>query len=137
MYQAAWKRFYVAKPRPDEGTGWLRGTNLVLMTSAGRLLSGTVKDRNGLAQGLQEVLDAYGAIGGKAIPDLRAALTDSSWRIRLAAARALGDTGDTSSETVAALRALETDASSKVRARAVAVLKKMDAPKPKPKTKRK
>lgn len=59
VYQGAWKRFYVAKPLPDEGSGWLRGTNLVLMTSSGRLLSGTVKDRNGLAQGLQEVLDAY------------------------------------------------------------------------------
>jgi len=59
VYQDSWKRFYVAKPRPEEGSGWLRGTNLVLMTSAGRLLSGTVKDRNGLAQGLQEVLEAY------------------------------------------------------------------------------
>ncbi|MCI0456564.1 MAG: hypothetical protein L0Z62_06245 [Gemmataceae bacterium] len=59
MYQAAWKRFYVAKPRPDEGNGWLRGTQLVLMTSAGRLLSGSVKDRNGLAQALEEVLAAY------------------------------------------------------------------------------
>jgi hypothetical protein len=59
VYQAAWRRFYVAKPRPDEGSGWLRGTNLVLMTSAGRLLSGSVKNRNGLAQGLREVLDAY------------------------------------------------------------------------------
>src|SRR5437016_181661 len=29
------------------------------MTSTGRLLAGTVKDRNSLAQGLQEVLDAY------------------------------------------------------------------------------
>jgi hypothetical protein len=59
VYQSAWKRFYVAKPNPDEGSGWLRGTQLVLMTSAGRLLSGTVKDRNGLAQALQEVLKAY------------------------------------------------------------------------------
>lgn len=59
VYQEAWKRFYVAKPRPTEGSGWLRGTNLVLMTSAGRLLSGTVKDKLGLAQGLQEVLDTY------------------------------------------------------------------------------
>jgi hypothetical protein len=40
----------------------LRGTNLVLMTATGRLLAGTVKDRNGLAQGLQEVLDAYGKL---------------------------------------------------------------------------
>lgn len=59
VYQAAWKRFYVAKPLPEEGSGWLRGTQLVLMTSAGRLLSGSIKDRNRLAQGLQEVLDAY------------------------------------------------------------------------------
>jgi len=59
VYQTAWKRFYVAKSLPDEGTGWLRGTNLVLMTSSGRLLSGTVKDRNALAQGLQEVLTTY------------------------------------------------------------------------------
>lgn len=59
MYQDAWKRFYVAKSRPDEGTGWLRGTQLVLMTSSGRLLGGSIKDRNGLEQGLQEVLSAY------------------------------------------------------------------------------
>ena len=59
MYQDAWKRFYVAKPRPTEGNGWLRGTNLVLMTSTGRLLAGSIKDRNGLAQGLEEVLEAY------------------------------------------------------------------------------
>jgi hypothetical protein len=59
VYQAAWKRFYVAKPRPDEGNGWLQGTQLVLMTSTGRLLAGRVKDRNGLAQGLREVLAAY------------------------------------------------------------------------------
>src|SRR5215212_995525 len=59
VYQEAWKRFYTAKPRPDEGSGWLRGTQLVLMTSAGRLLSGAVKDGNGLAPALQEVLDAY------------------------------------------------------------------------------
>jgi hypothetical protein len=44
---------------PTEGDGWLRGTQLVLMTSTGRLLSGSVKDRNGLAQGLREVLEAY------------------------------------------------------------------------------
>ena len=58
-YQAAWKRFYVAKSNPDEGTGWLTGTNLVLMTSSGRLLQGSVKGKDGLAQGLQEVLDEY------------------------------------------------------------------------------
>lgn len=59
VYQQAWKRFYVAKPRPDEGSGWLRGTQLVLMTSTGRLLTGTVKGRDGMAQALREVLDAY------------------------------------------------------------------------------
>jgi hypothetical protein len=37
----------------------LRGTQLVLMTSSGRLLEGTVKGRDGMAQALQEVLDAY------------------------------------------------------------------------------
>ena len=34
MYQESWKRFYVAKPRPDEGSGWLRGRVLL---SASRL----------------------------------------------------------------------------------------------------
>src|SRR5262249_25208179 len=47
------------KSLPTEGNGWLRGTNLVLMTSTGRLLSGSIKDRKDLARGLQEVLDAY------------------------------------------------------------------------------
>lgn len=42
---------------PAEGR--LRGTQLVLMTSTGRLLSGAVKDKNSLAQGLQDILDAY------------------------------------------------------------------------------
>ncbi|OAI53952.1 hypothetical protein AYO44_15560 [Planctomycetaceae bacterium SCGC AG-212-F19] len=37
----------------------MRGTMLVLMTSAGHLLEGSIKDKNGLAQGLQEVLEAY------------------------------------------------------------------------------
>ena len=61
VYQAAWKRFYVAKPRPDEGSGWLKGTNLVLMTSTGRLLEGAMKygDRNSLASALQQVLDDH------------------------------------------------------------------------------
>jgi hypothetical protein len=59
VYQEAWKRFYVAKSRPDEGSGWLRGSQLVLMTSTGRLLEGTVADKNGMAAGLQEVLDDY------------------------------------------------------------------------------
>ena len=60
VYQAAWKRFYVAKPRPDEGNGWLRGTQLVLMTSSGRLLAGHGQGpRRHWRKALQEVLDAY------------------------------------------------------------------------------
>ena len=59
MYQEAWKRFYVAKSRREEGSGWLRGSQLVLMTSTGRLLEGTVKDRDGMAAALQEVLQGY------------------------------------------------------------------------------
>jgi hypothetical protein len=59
VYQEAWKRFYVAKSRPTEGDGWLHGTQLVMMTSAGRLLTGSVKDKNGLARALREVLEAY------------------------------------------------------------------------------
>jgi hypothetical protein len=49
----------VAKSRPDEGDGWLHGTQLVLMTSTGRLLTGSVKEKNGLAKALQEVLEEY------------------------------------------------------------------------------
>lgn len=37
----------------------MQGTNLVLMTATGRLLSGTVKGRDGLAQGLRDVLTDY------------------------------------------------------------------------------
>jgi hypothetical protein len=61
VYQAAWKRFYIGKPLPTEGNGWLQGTQLVLMTSTGRLLSGAVRygDRNGLGPALEQVLEAY------------------------------------------------------------------------------
>jgi hypothetical protein len=59
VYEAAWKRFYIDKALPTEGKGWLTGTMLVLMTSPGRLLSGTVKGRDGLAQALNEVLQEY------------------------------------------------------------------------------
>ena len=58
-YQASWGRFYKSKPLPTEGSGWLQGTQLILMTSAGRLLEGRVKGKDGLAAALQEVLDAY------------------------------------------------------------------------------
>jgi HEAT repeat protein len=75
----------------------------------------------------EEVLDAYGQIGGAAVPNTRAALADPVWKIRLAAIEALSATGDTSAETVAALRAAETDAAKKVRTRAAAVLKTMEA----------
>jgi hypothetical protein len=63
-YQAAWKRFYLAQSEPTEGNGWLTGTNLVLMTAAGRLLSGAVEygRQDGLGPALQEVLDAYAAL---------------------------------------------------------------------------
>jgi len=62
VYQGAWKRFYVAKSLPDEGSGWLHGTQLVLMTSSGRLLEGRIKDQNGMASALQEVLEGYGQL---------------------------------------------------------------------------
>ena len=39
VYSETWKRFYLGKSRPDEGKGWLTGTQLVLMTSSGRLPS--------------------------------------------------------------------------------------------------
>jgi hypothetical protein len=44
---------------PSEGSGWLRGTQLVLMTSSGRLLEGSVKKPGGLAPALQGVLADY------------------------------------------------------------------------------
>ena len=59
VYEAAWGRFYRSKPLPTEGSGWLRGTQLVMMTAAGRLLEGTVKNKDGMAAALQEVLDRY------------------------------------------------------------------------------
>lgn len=61
MYRATWKRFYTAKSNADEGSGWLRGSQLILMTSAGKLLEGKMKygDRRSLAPALQDVLKAY------------------------------------------------------------------------------
>ena len=59
MWEATWARFYRSKPNPGEGAGWLRGTQLILMTASGRLLEGTVKSKDGMAAALQEVLDAY------------------------------------------------------------------------------
>jgi hypothetical protein len=63
VYESAWKRFYVSKPRPDEGNGWVRASQLVVMTSAGRLLQGDAYDaktgRVDLARGLRQVLEAY------------------------------------------------------------------------------
>ncbi|HMF18001.1 MAG TPA: hypothetical protein VKE98_12385 [Gemmataceae bacterium] len=55
----------MAKSRPDEGSGWLRGTQLVLMTSSGRLLEGVVKGRDGLAPALQDVLNSYAKLPEK------------------------------------------------------------------------
>jgi hypothetical protein len=66
VYQAAWKRFYVAKSEPTEGNGWVRASQLVVMTSAGRLLAGDAYDsktgKADLVQGLNQVLDAYGKL---------------------------------------------------------------------------
>src|SRR5262249_27703143 len=61
VYRETWKRFYLAKPRPGEGNGWLRGSQLVLMTSSGRLLSGAMKygDRASLGLALRDVLAGY------------------------------------------------------------------------------
>ena len=63
IYQDAWKRFYLDNARSDEGSGWLRGTQLVLMTSTGRLLEGDTYDATtntiDMARGLQQVLEAY------------------------------------------------------------------------------
>jgi hypothetical protein len=58
VYEAAWARFYRSKPLPTEGSGWLRTTQLVMMTAAGRLLEGTVKGKDGMAPALREVLTA-------------------------------------------------------------------------------
>src|SRR5262249_7889106 len=49
-------------PNPGEGNGWLRGTQFIMMTSSGRLMSGSIKDKNSMAQGLQEILQAYAKI---------------------------------------------------------------------------
>jgi hypothetical protein len=53
----------VAKQLPTEGKGWLRGTQLVLMTAAGRLLDGDAYDAKtgkvDIVRGLRQALDAY------------------------------------------------------------------------------
>lgn len=59
MYKQAWRRFYLSKTLPTEGSGWLHGSQLVLMTSTGRLLTGQVNGKNGLAPALKEVLESY------------------------------------------------------------------------------
>src|SRR5262245_600200 len=63
VYKEAWQRFYVAKSRPTEGTGWVRTTQLVVMTSAGRLLEGDAyvakTGKVDLVQGLKQVLESY------------------------------------------------------------------------------
>jgi hypothetical protein len=79
----------------------------------------------------EEVLEAYGKIGVVTLPRIYAALGNNIWKIRLAAIDALCETGDTSAETMDALRKAEMDASQKVRNRAVAILRKMDKPKSK------
>jgi uncharacterized protein (TIGR02996 family) len=73
----------------------------------------------------QAVLGAYGAIGGAAVPHIRAALDDPLRDVRIAAVKALGETGDASAETQEALRKAETDSNKTVRLRATAALQKM------------
>jgi HEAT repeat protein len=80
----------------------------------------------------EDVLAAYGKIGPKALPLIRDALGDSIWNVRAAAVDALGETADTSADTLEALRAAEADASVKVRKRATAVLQAIEKQKEKP-----
>jgi|GEM_PF-1060132 len=72
-----------------------------------------------------KVLAAYGAIGGAAVPHIRAALADRNRDVRLAAIEALTTSGDASAESQDALRKAETDTVRIVRARAIAALRKM------------
>src|SRR5262245_4862196 len=66
VYKEAWQRFYVAKSRPTEGTGWVRTTQLVVMTSAGRLLEGDAyvaeTGKVDLVKGLKQVLESYASL---------------------------------------------------------------------------
>jgi uncharacterized protein (TIGR02996 family) len=72
-----------------------------------------------------KVLDAYGAIGGAAVPHIRAALADRYRDVRLAAIKALSATGDESADSQEALRQLETDSNRMVRLRVAGALQKM------------
>ncbi len=78
------------------------------------------------------VIVTYGKIGGPALPHIHSALVDPVWKVRLAAIEALGDSGDTSHDTLAALRNAENDAARRVRVRAAAILKKITGRKGKP-----
>lgn len=78
---------------------------------------------------LEKVLAAYGAIGGAAVPLIRAFLTHSLRDVRLAAIRALVASGDESMESREALRKLETDGVRIVRATATSALQKLGTPK--------
>jgi len=66
VYKEAWQRFYVAKSRPTEGTGWVKATQLVVMTSAGRLLEGDAYDAKtgkvDMVRGLTQVLESYASL---------------------------------------------------------------------------
>jgi hypothetical protein len=66
VYKEAWQRFYLAKARPTEGSGWVKATQLVVMTSAGRLLEGNAYDSKtgkvDLARGLTQVLESYASL---------------------------------------------------------------------------
>jgi uncharacterized protein (TIGR02996 family) len=83
------------------------------------------------------VLTTYGKIGAAALPQIHAALCDSSLHIRLAALDALNTTGDSSQDTLDAIRTAETDSAIKVRKRALKLSKKLAAMKEKNKNKEK
>jgi hypothetical protein len=59
VYRESRMRWARKQSRPDEGDGWLKGANLWLMTSTGKLLSGHARGPEGLAPALREVLAAY------------------------------------------------------------------------------
>ena len=87
-------------------------------------------DRKFDSESLREnILDALGAIGGSAVPHIRAAMTHPSHDTRVAAIRAIVASGDVSSESQDVLRKLETDANKTVRLRATAALQKLGTPK--------
>ena len=77
------------------------------------------------ADARRPVIVALGKIGHAALPHIHAALNHRDWSVRQAAVEALERTGDTSPETIEAIRAREKDTVKKVRNRATTVLKRL------------